>query len=253
MRNKIENLVDKHKGKTAIVMGLGPSLNTCLDKFREISKNDEMRENLVFISCNRCHMFLEIDLDYWVLANAEMTINNSYPAFNAMKRGELVYANSVDTTPMSKVDKLLKINYTPYDQRHFDGKKCPNERACCRNVLDEQKITIQELLQQYTKYPEKYGTGATVALHMLALSVIIGCKKIFMAGVDLTYKLGGYASKKIPHPKTDAFTPYFGRMVQHLKIIDSSAKNIGASIFNLNKKSIFKDINIIDDFNEEIK
>ncbi len=46
------------------------------------------------------------------------------------------------------------------------------------------------ILQQKFNSEKKYSTGCTVALHMLSLALILGCKKIYIMGIELNYSLG---------------------------------------------------------------
>ena len=36
----------------------------------------------------------------------------------------------------------------------------------------------------HTNYDKLYGTGDTVAVHMLSLAILLGCKKIYITGGD---------------------------------------------------------------------
>jgi hypothetical protein len=95
-------------------------------------------------------------------------------------------------------------------------------------------MTIQEELQKYTKTNLKYGTGSTVALHMLAFSILMGCKTIYIFGVDLDYSKG-YASGNIVN--YDSFTPYINEILNDFKIINEMANNLGVKIYTTSMES----------------
>ena len=58
---------------------------------------------------------------------------------------------------------------------------------CCKNIINN-RLTIQEELMKYTKSEIHYSSANTVAMHMLAFSILLGCKTIYLFGLDLNYK-----------------------------------------------------------------
>jgi hypothetical protein len=128
---------------------------------------------------------------------------------------------------------MKNFNYIGYDQRHFNNSKCNNCPNGCDNFIED-RLTIQEELQNFTNYNKRYSSGDTVAVHMLALSILLGCKKIYITGVDLDYTKGYYNSSML---NGDSFDPYLQNILNDLKIINSSAKNIGVEIINLSQSS----------------
>ena len=177
------DLVDTQKGKTAFVCGTGPSLKNYIDRLKNRNENE------IIISCNDIDIMTDLVPDYWVFANSVQTIQSMKPRLDKFPRSYVIHADSVDTTPRSWSEENIVNPYVPYDQRHFDGQKCTNCPNNCNNFL-ENRLTIQEILQNKFKSTKKYSTGCTVALHMLSLALILGCNKIYIMGVDLNYKLG---------------------------------------------------------------
>jgi hypothetical protein len=237
MKLKISDLIDVHKNKTAYVVANGPSTKNILNYLKTISKNKD--KNVVFV-CNEAdqifgnigiNLIEDINPDYWVLSNSHMTIQN-YPNLNLLKKnnGKLIYADSVDLT--SEPDKYLNIDYLPYDQRHFQQLKCSPEAKCCSNI--KERLTIQEELQQYTSSERRYGTGSTVALHMLSFAVLTGCSRIMISGVDLNYSLGYFDSISY---NPDSFIPHLQQIVEDFSIINESCKLKNIKLFNLSKES----------------
>lgn len=247
---EIKDIIDTHKGKTSYVVANGPSTLPNLKNIVKATKNKQ--DNVVFV-CNEIDEMLEtmqldlikhINPDFWVIANTILTVESRYKHFNLLKQngGKLFYANSVDMT--QNPEKYLEIDFLPYDQRHFDHKPCPiydQHFKCCTNVSNVMpyRLTVQEELQRYCNYHMHYSTASTVALHMLAFSILIGCKKVYLSGIDLNYKLG-YFDRKTYNP--DSFTPWLEQILEDFKTINESAKKINVEIINLSNISPLKDI-----------
>jgi len=255
MKLTFKDIIDTHKDKTAIIIANGPSTKLFLNHINKISKD---KDKYVIFVCNEIDEMMEniglnlldnINPDFWVVASTALTVKKRYKNFNILKKnnGKLIYANSTDLT--KNVDELLEIDYLPYDQRHFDNKQCPipPELGCCDFCKDliPNRITIQEELQKYTGFDKHYSTASTVALHMTALAVLIGCKKVFISGVDLNYNLG-YFDRKTKN--FDSFKLWLGDILNDFKIINDSSKLKNVEIVNLSTisplKDIFKTVNI---------
>jgi hypothetical protein len=211
---------------------MGPSFKKYLDTVEKNEKNN------VIVTCSDFHLMTNLKPNYWVFANSMNTVVTMKDVVNSLPDTTLVYADSVDTTPREWVENNLNKPYVGYDQRHFNNKKCNECPNGCANLIENRK-TIQELLQDYTGYHEKYGTGETVALHVLALSVIMGCKEIFLFGVDLDYSLG-YVDEKTQN--YDSFVPYLDYILSDFNIIVKSAEKIGVKIYNTSEFSPLKKI-----------
>jgi hypothetical protein len=222
----ITNLIDVHIGKTAYACAMGPSFKKYLNTV------EENKNNNVVVTCSDFHTMTNLKPNYWVFANSMKDIINSLPDTT------LVYADSVDPTHRDWVLSNLKYPFVGYDQRHFNGKKCNECPNGCSNLIPNRK-TIQEVLQDYTGYNKRYGTGETVALHVLALSIIMGCKDIYLFGVDLDYSLG-YVDDKTQN--YDSFNPYLSFILDDFDIIVNSAKKIGVNVYNMSETSPLKNI-----------
>jgi len=232
--NKLDltDVIDREIDKTAVVCGLSYSLNQTIDWI----KNN--RDTFILISCNDFDLQTNEYPDYWVWANTE-PITNLTVRFSKNKKSIIVHADSVDTTSKIWINENFHTNtYIGYDQRHFNNQKCNACNNGCANFVDNRK-TIQELLKEYTNYHALYSTGNTVAVHMLALSILLGCKKIYITGVDLNYKIGYYNSN---FTNNDTFEPFLSNILNDFTIINESAKKIGVDIINLNDKSILSSI-----------
>lgn len=238
--SEIENL---HKGKVGYVCGMGPSLKPYLDEFSKLSLN---KAKNTFVCCNDYDLVTDINADFWVIASSVMTVSKLYNRFNAKPNTTLAYACTADITNSEEADKLLTVDYLPYDQRHFLGLRCSElinnlalhtlggydvNENCCVNIKPE---TIQEFLKRLSGYDKHYGTGETVALHMLALAIILGLNPIYIVGVELDYTKG-YVDDKITN--NDSFEDWMPNLLRDFYIINESAKKLGVEIINLSPES----------------
>lgn len=230
----ITQLIGAHFGQPCILLGTGPSLMDIADVYKSIPRS------VVFIGCNDVPEILpEIPLNYWVLANSVQIPVKSMRIINGFQRTSLIYADSVDPTPRKTVEEVLRSPYFGYDQRHFGGEKCAGKdgTGCpngCINLINGRK-TIQELLSAESGYKKCYSAGSTVALHMMALAVIMRCNPIFVFGVELDYKLG-YADRKI-EPGGYSFDQDIHSIIDDFRIIGESAKSLGIQIVNASFQS----------------
>jgi hypothetical protein len=101
---------------------------------------------------------------------------------------------------------------------------------CCGRIV-EGRPTVQEELQRVSDYNEHYSSGDTVALHMIAFAVIMGCSPIYISGMDLDYR-EGYANDQAV-PVNDDWQRLNANLVNDLRIINESAKKRGIKIINL--------------------
>lgn len=241
MPTNLNSHTNAHKGKTGIVFAHGPSGREFLPQLVGFSKD---KEKYCFVGLGeldqiQTNLKVDIDNDYWVMANHEMNVGNSHHRFNRYPKTTLVWADSVDQTPLSMAISLLKVPYITYDQRHFENKPCPNCSTGCR-VLPG-RLTIQEQLQNYTNYITHYGTGSTVALHATALVILLGCNPVHIYGVDLNCKLG-YVDDKTQARATNVFDGDLPYIINDFDIINKSAHNIDVRLINYSKSSPLKDI-----------
>ena len=237
--NKIESIsdiVECESSKIGLCIAYGPSLIPYLDKLRSISLNTNKQYCL--LSVNKFEdQFKDIKVDYRIVANNFASVILNYDFYN-IANTTLFYSDSVDCTNKKIVEKLLNINYLSYDQRHFFNNPCSPKANCCNQIVDN-RLTIQEELMKYTKSKIFYSSGSTVSLHMLAFSILLGCKIIYLFGLDLNYKVG-YVNVKITNK--DSFEPYLDNILNDFKIINNMAKNIGVKIYSTCKNSPINNI-----------
>lgn len=262
---QFDNIIDKEKGKKGIVMGLGPSLNESLSYIKESN-----RENTSLISCNNIDVMSDIKIDYWILAQPTdfqnpLHIPIAKDRYNKMG-ATFLYTDCLDLTPRDKVETLLnEINYIGYDQRHFNSEKCGwldvhgRPPSCCRGII-EGRLCIQEEFQKYCGTNYTYGTGDTVGVHMVALSVILGLNPIYVTGIDLDYSNGYFNNNfegkegfqklgmriedriKMGMSSINMSPNLVDRIISDMSIIRDSAESIGVKIYNTSSTSRLNEV-----------
>ena len=235
--NKIKDLtelIDSKNGYVAYVIAHGPSLKKFLDKIKFNSKDN------IIISCNDVDKITEFEPNYWVFANSIQTVQTMTERFEKFPNSIIVHADSVDTTPRSWIEQNINNEYVGYDQRHFENKKCHGCPNGCANLIEGRK-TIQEILIDYSGYNKRYSAGHTVAIHMFSLAVLLGCKKIYLFGIDLDYSLG-YADGKTQSSNPLEFGPYLPEILTDFEKVYESAKMKNIEVFNMSDISPLKNI-----------
>ena len=94
----------------------------------------------------------------------------------------------------------------------------------------------------------------TIALTMIAFSIIMGCNPIYLNGIDLDYfgEDGVYANLKDGSKIMKGFIPGPNTWkgwrrnwtLRDMNIINESAKKIGVKIINLNKNTWYKTFDV---------
>lgn len=264
-----KDIVDKQINKPAVIACHGPSLK----KDQNRIENLQAAGKLIRFSPNNWFDFFKSVPNYWILANSVDTIakyKNKMDDCNI----PVFFADSVDLTPKYIVETLTCPHYG-YDQRHFQKERCieilqsfreyyeknkdfkfkkygNNETMwqpprcsdgagfdiycrCCPVSSAEKKITIQEQLQKTSGYRQHYSTGDTVALHMLAFAIIMGCNPIYISGMGLDYQKG-YANNQTA-PSNNDWQRLSANLINDLRIINESAKKRNIKIINLKRDS----------------
>ncbi len=237
MELTLESIKDKHKGKTAVVVVLGPSLNDNLAELKELNDN----ENLVVFTCNMFDKMIDLKADYWLvcapmeamyIASAHERINNHGATF--------LFADRIPGFSRVDAAKHLTTDYIPVS----DVANQPNS-----------------LQQTYAKYTggNTYGPVDTVLLHLIALSVYTGCDNVYIAGADLNYSKG-YVKNGVHRigeaiGKSNMNGPAKNRTVGYANTMRHSATNVGTNIYTLNPDSplsTIMDVKVMDDLKQSI-
>ena len=149
--------------------------------------------------------------------------------------------STIQDIDYESIDKNLKLDWYDYDQRHFFRKPCNQQSdkrvyinkglSCCNNIGE---ITIQEYVRDMFNTNSHYSTGGTVAIHALAFAMIMGCKKIYITGVELPFYEKNY--RYYDHK-------FFNHFYSVLRFsgVKNLIKSLGAQLFNLDTKSVFYD------------
>ena len=132
MRFKLKDVIDQHKNIPAAICLHGPSLNEQKEEIEKLHKN----KRLIKFCVSDWFNFFESSPDYWILANGELNVEDlvekrgTWLKFNTpsdildKQNIKLFYASSIDNTDVSWVENNLKLDFCPYDQRHFKGHSC---------------------------------------------------------------------------------------------------------------------------------
>jgi hypothetical protein len=232
---KIEDILDLEKNKIGLCLAHGPSLSPFLSDLSQISY--KLRNKYCLLSVNKFEDQFNFEIDYRIVSNNFFSIALNYN-FLKTDKTTLFYCDSVDLTNKFIVGKILNSPYLAYDQRHFKNKECEPRTDCCKNIINN-RLTIQEELTKYTKSEIHYSSANTVAIHMLAFSILLGCKTIYLFGLDLNYKIG-YVNKEMKN--SDSFEPFILNILNDFKLINNMATNIGVKIYSTCKNSPINNI-----------
>jgi hypothetical protein len=124
------------------------------------------------------------------------------------------------------------------------------ENKCCHKLRGN-RLTLQESLQQFSGCEQHAGPGTSVGSHALILAILMGFKKIYVAGFDMDYSLG-YASPEatgFKHRVNEAAIGHWKKIhkktiINDLTIMENSARLLGIEIINLNENSWFNTLKI---------
>ena len=138
----------------------------------------------------------------------------------------------------------LIYDITFYDQRHFNREICDPIQNCCnfsKELISD--LPIQQLLsREIGESIPAYSTGSTVALHGLALALVLRHNPIYILGVELPKTYGNYKAYKnykMPREKMWAL------MKRHTKYFIPSYKNSTSIDFARNYDQIIIDFQAI--------
>ena len=240
MQLTLNDLLNKEKNKTALICGLGSSLN----QYKPIlSENAD--KTRICISCNEWDIKAPyLRVNYWVLSSTVNTIDQRHERFNN-SGATIVYEEGLDYTPREKVKQLLKVNYCPYDQRHYEGQcktgQRPGGRNWCCDFNIPERLTIMQYLQKITGYEQFYKKTDSVALNMTTFAILLGFNPISILGVDLDYKIpyaaGSYSACMIKY-NDNILLNYRKDIIESFEIINESAKKIDTTIYCGNRDSV---------------
>ena len=235
-------LLNKESGKKCLILGGAPSIDDIqFEKFDGI---------LISMGDMPERIKERRQIDYWVAANTIFPRpDKHYDLLNKFKGTTLIFSNSALNSTVSlnyqKINQHLKIPWFEYDQRHFNGLDCNKQidnqinldleepLNCCQY---KKEITIQEYLRNLYNLDSHYSAGSTVALHSLALAIILGCKEIYLGGIELPK----YEKDYTYYGSTSIFKLIYLFFLEFLKCERRiPLKNVLSVIFKLRTKSTF--------------
>jgi len=166
------------------------------------------------------------------------------------KNVPIIFEEGLDWTPREKVEKLLLVDYLPYDQRHVHGICTGGERQggrnwCCDFYIEGRK-TIQRHFADYTEiakvdaYLVNFSMYGNVALNMTMIAVILGCNPIHVFGVDLDYStpyIDGSYNYAWKEQGINQLQVESKGILEGFEVINKCAKNIGVNIYNTDENS----------------
>jgi len=258
---------NKEKNKKCLILGGAPSIKDI---------DFENFDGIIISMGDITPIKEKRNVDYWVSANLQFPLPHvHYKTINELKNTTFLFAHSalgVDYGSIkNKVADKLKISWFAYDQRHFGGRACNDqidhrfnykEKTACCNYIDSE--TIQEFLQEKYNTIGHYSTSSTVAIHALALAIILGCKTIYIGGVDIPIYAKDYVHygsspivsvlKKIKNfgikpslkkiidlalglESKSVFYPDIPQILQDFDYLNNVCENNNINLYNLSKES----------------
>lgn len=228
---------NKHKGKKCLILGGAPSIKDI----------DYKNFDGIIIAMGDVPIRLkgECNVDYWITAsNVFPKPDVDYDVINQFKNTTFLFSHSAAfKIDYSVLKTKLKLPWFEYDQRHFSGRPCnkqidyrfdfEHKLDCCEYIG---KTTIQEYLQEKYKTTDHYSTASTVAIHGLALAIILGCEDIYIAGVDLPLN-----QKDYNYFGNDSLLKLLRGTGPKKGIIKYNIKQFFIVLFKINRKSVFYD------------
>lgn len=207
MKMKFDDIINRHSGSTAYILGLGPSLDINHDKYRALSKE----EGNIFFSCNHAYNYIPaIELDYLITANSVFTVKNQHAYFNQGGK-TLLWADTVDDTSLDEANRLLTIDWLNYAERGKDS--------------------VQNKVREYCNSPVHLSAPGTVVGSIICFAILMGCTDIYIDGLDLDYGKGYCNGHEIGREQgANALVSIQHSMSDYIKNIELIAKNKGINI-----------------------
>jgi hypothetical protein len=229
MKLEITDIINKHKNQPAFVMGLSSSLNPYIDRLGEIKSRGYLT-----ISCNRWHEIKGILIDYWVLCSNLYTIKAYCDIMNQSPQVTVFYADSADNTLKEWIETNLENDWLGYDERNFtdipyNGKLIAKSK-CFKNLIPG-RLTLQEELKKISGHNHINRSVGTVAIHMIAFALIMGCNPIYLSGIDIDYSYG-YAKGIDKQFDTDVFETQKDELKEGFRQLGKHAEAMGVKIYD---------------------
>jgi hypothetical protein len=219
-QNLISSLHKSNYDEAAIIMGSAPSLKV-MNNYKDLDgtrigigdvpwRTPEFGPFNFWVAANPYYPLPWHPVHMKHIRNAKTNFLLSSAAFGNVKfDGWLNISN--------KISKLSKNNsFTFYDQRHFDRNLCSTQNACCKFYKEFiSDLTIQELLgKEIGSKGPAYSQGDTVALHALALAILLRKSPIYLIGIEIPLTFKNYYHYKDYKMWGEGVTGYIKRQVK---------------------------------------
>lgn len=224
----IDDIIDKHKGKNAMVLGHGPSLGKAIPHIERFKK-----EGHAVFGVNTWYDHYKQKPSYWVVSNTittPRTITEKIKNYGVPFLHALYIKHPFDPILSHSEIAALGCDYLP-----FDNVTC--ERGWSGEKGNDASETIQMKLREYSGYEgdvvSKYGIGSTVVVHAMSFAILMGCKKIYLAGIHIDADTKYYNGKNLPGQAKDWKDPGIRQRIKaSFEAMNECAKCAGARIIN---------------------
>lgn len=184
--NEPENVLDISalagalRGEQVVILGSGPSLHAC---------NLDSDKVFFFIGDSFLRTEARGERNYFVRANSLFPNLNKDSHVELLRRldGTWILARSVKESEKPVRDIVKQFQKLPaftFDQRHFRGASCDPRSSCCDDI-ERSNPTLQEQVADLVGAKHLYSSGATVAIHALAIAILAGAEKVSIVGVEI--------------------------------------------------------------------
>lgn len=167
----LDDLVDRHKGQRAFVVGNGPSLKQL--------PMPVLKDEITFGS-NRVYLGFEewgFDFTYWAIADSLQFEKYTREWEQKLPAGTTKFF-PFEYLGLFNVDNGIPINFFP-----------PGHPENKTNFIDPFKTAEQAASNGFSNTPDSVYLGHTVTYAMLQLAVIMGCDPIYLIGTDHRYAI----------------------------------------------------------------
>ncbi|QTL97706.1 hypothetical protein GM661_06755 [Iocasia frigidifontis] len=241
--------IDREKNKPCLVAGLAPTIEDFPYK----------KFDGIYLTCNDGPIRLKdlFQANYWVNATTgfpdpvfHSDIINSFPETVFIFADSVCYRNK--HLDIDFLRNNLKVKWFAYDQSHFNHQPCPGKFSrgfiCCELIdIYPERDTLQELIQKRYHTIDHYSPGNTVAIHVLAFAIILGCNPIYLQGIEIPVYKHEYIhrgeSKTCISDEKSVFYQCIPRILADFKYLIDLAYANSIEVYNLSRTSTLNKIN----------
>ena len=185
--------VNKEKGKSCLLVGGSNSArNYELKKFKGI---------IICFGDSIIRFKKKIKPQYWIASNEFFPIPDiqSHLKLINSSKTTLLFSNTnayggIRDFNRKNLNKKLKVNWFAWDHIHKNKKPCNKKKKCC-SFINKTESSLFDVFCNYFNEKNLFKLpSGTIAIEALTFAMILGCKKIYISGVDLPeYRKDHYA------------------------------------------------------------